>query len=421
MSNRTYNLRIRPGTGVAIPPGQENNGSPPQIGTTGPLREVPPHITGLLAPRAGATVVVRSYSDVMASRTPLPSRERPIEPSRIPELDPNSTLVLNLDQSSLGHRNDRTSGSEIPIDNYNSSMEVGTPDQADSHWTTVQCRHTRSHSSLPDKRTITHEQVKAFDLATERMTHEQKQQIKRRQEKVQPQREDSVSSRGEGPSDPKGKMTDLREWGGLNLSSEDLNMEAHVAALRSFDKKTLDYSKEKKSKHKKRSMSPSRERDQQHKVPKRQSHHSTMRKRASRCSKMPVETQPSVQIAPKSYLGTALENIGRSKGPRYPSESPSSSGSESLSSRDKASSRASSNSSNDDTQSSSSVDDRYQSKRRQDNCHGRNKRRQRSSSGSADNIKLIPPKEYDRSADVRAYHRFVRESEAYLRDGKVRG
>jgi hypothetical protein len=36
-------------------------------------------------------------------------------------------------------------------------------------------------------------------------------------------------------------------------------------------------------------------------------------------------------------------------------------------------------------------------------------------------IKLIAPKEYNGSADARAYHRFVRESEAYLRDGKVKG
>ena len=184
MSNRTYNLRVRPGTGVALPPRQENNGSP-QIGTVGTLKEVPPHIMGLPAPRARATVVVRSYSDVVALRTPSPSRERPTVPSRIPELDPNRTLVLNLDQSSHGRGNDGTSGSEIPVDSYNSSMEVGTPDQADSHWTTVQCRRTRSYGSLPDKRTVTHEQAKAFDLATEHMTLEQRQQIKCRHEKVQ--------------------------------------------------------------------------------------------------------------------------------------------------------------------------------------------------------------------------------------------
>ena len=36
-------------------------------------------------------------------------------------------------------------------------------------------------------------------------------------------------------------------------------------------------------------------------------------------------------------------------------------------------------------------------------------------------IKPIPPKEYDGSGDARSYRQFVRESEAYLRDGKVRG
>ena len=103
-------------------------------------------------------------------------------PLRIPEMDHNSALVLNLDQSSPGLRNDGTSASEVPIDSYNSSMEVGTPNQVDSHWTMVQCRHTRSHGLLPDKRTITNEQVKAFDLATECMTCEQRQQVKRCQE-----------------------------------------------------------------------------------------------------------------------------------------------------------------------------------------------------------------------------------------------
>ena len=34
-------------------------------------------------------------------------------------------------------------------------------------------------------------------------------------------------------------------------------------------------------------------------------------------------------------------------------------------------------------------------------------------------IKPIPPKDYDGSPDPRLYHRFVRESNAYVRDGKV--
>ena len=36
-------------------------------------------------------------------------------------------------------------------------------------------------------------------------------------------------------------------------------------------------------------------------------------------------------------------------------------------------------------------------------------------------IKPIAPKEYDGGADAQSYHCFVRESEAYLRDGRVKG
>ena len=93
-------------------------------------------------------------------------RERLAVPSQVPEMELNSTLVLNSDQPRHGLENNGTSPSEVPVDRYNSSMEMGTPDQADSHWTTVPHRRTRSHGSLPDKRTVTTEQVLAIKLAT---------------------------------------------------------------------------------------------------------------------------------------------------------------------------------------------------------------------------------------------------------------
>lgn len=191
-----------------------------------PLREVPPHITGLLAPRTGATVAVHLYSDVVALRTPSPSKERPVVPSRTPEMELNSTLVMDPDQPGNGLENIGMNTSEVPIDEYNSSMEVGTPDQADSHWTMVQRRRTRSQGSIPDKRTVTREQVKAIELATKWMTRKQRQQVERRHKKVQTKRKDSVSSQGEGPSEPKGKGIDPREWGNVQLSNEDLDTEA---------------------------------------------------------------------------------------------------------------------------------------------------------------------------------------------------
>ena len=94
-------------------------------------------------------------------------------------------------------------------------------------------------------------------------------------------------------------------------------------------------------------------------------HPSKVSKKCSKPSERPAETQPAAQIASKSYLGAAL--------------------------------------------------------RCRDNRHGRNRRHQWHSSTSGSKIKPIPPKEYDGSADVRAYHRFIWESDAYLQDGKVRG
>ena len=108
----------------------------------------------------------------------------------------NRTLIVNPDQRRDSPESHGTSNSEVPVEN--SSMEVGTPDKEDSHWTTVQHRRARSHGSLPDKRTFSTEQVKTIKLAAERMTLEQRQQIKRCQEKIQTRHEGSASSRGEG-------------------------------------------------------------------------------------------------------------------------------------------------------------------------------------------------------------------------------
>ena len=54
---------------------------------------------------------------------------------------------------------------------------------------------------------------------------------------------------------------------------------------------------------------------------------------------------------------------------------------------------------------------------------GRNGCRKRRHSNSSTKIVIKPnaPKEYNGSADAQTYHRFVRESDVYLQDGKVKG
>lgn len=123
------------------------------------------------------------------------------------------------------------------------------------------------------------------------------------------------------------------------------------------------------------------------------------------------------QLAQDSYLGMALRDVGRSTSGRRSHHGRKSS--------PPSSNHSSESSDSDSSSSEDSSSSQEQPRRRRDNKHGHNHRRRRSSSSSSGNskqrIKPIAPKEYDGSADARAYHRFVRESEAYLRDGKVKG
>ena len=129
--------------------------------------------------------------------------------------------------------------------------------------------------------------------------------------------------------------------------------------------------------------------------------------------RLPAESRPVAQLAQDSYLGKTLRNIGRAQLDEHrPAR------------RDRSPSP--SNSSSSDEGSSDIGDSDYsdeRNRRRRTNHHGRNKRSGKKLSSSSPRmvIKPIAPKEYDGSAHARSYHRFVRESETYIRDRKVKG
>jgi len=81
--------------------------------------------------------------------------------------------------------------------------------QENNTWTTVKQRRAQSMSSLERTRKITGEQKQIVKEASRRLTHEQKKQIQCHQEKVQVRQNESMSLRGEGPSQPKIKAIDL--------------------------------------------------------------------------------------------------------------------------------------------------------------------------------------------------------------------
>ena len=420
MSTRTYDLRNRTRTGLATQSGRVRNESPSPIDADNASTEVAPHGEGP-DPNSEATVAVRSYSDVVASRPPSPRRERPVPPA----YSLTDDLGSMREPARLGDGNpvsNNDNGSQENGDN--SEAEIETPDRVEySSWATIQRRRARSDGALPNENVLTSAQAQAVNRATADLTTEQKQQILRRQENVRPRRNDSISSRGEGPSKPKGKATDPREWGNVDFNRDNLDIDAQMAALKSFKAQLKAKKRAQKKKSQKGEESPSS--DEDYGRYKKATGDST--KKSKKHHGRPVESQPAAQIAPKSYLGAALKNAGRERKPRHQSRgnSPSSSGSDSGSTSSSPSDSSSSSSSDDTTSSSSDTESSksyrgHRSKRRRDNRHGRNKRRRRSSSSVA-KIKPIPPKEYDGATDVRAYHRFVRESDAYLRDGKVKG
>ena len=80
-STRTYDLRARTRAGVATQTGQALDDSPSGslIDIDNSSNEVAPRVEGPV-PIAEATTAICSYSDVVASRSPSPRRERPAVP-----------------------------------------------------------------------------------------------------------------------------------------------------------------------------------------------------------------------------------------------------------------------------------------------------------------------------------------------------
>ena len=356
--------------------------------STESTRDAPPHVPSLVLDSDSPQAL---YSDVVASRPPSPRRETEaqVAPSMI-----SHPIGRELVQSLVPGINNSPASSE--------EDEPPIVKEKISEWTTVNRRRARSLGSaandsrplekggLTSNRELTEEQSQAVRAATTNMTTPQRDVLHRRQKKVHMQQRSPTPSRKEGPSRQKGKGIDPREWGNVNISRESLDLEAQATALESIA--------------------------QQHRANNGQEVH-VPKDVGRRAIPLPAESRPVAQIAKGSYLGTALHNVERSSSRQHREEDGYPSPSEPSSSDNGYSSASSS----DSQESNHSNENR---RRRRDNRHGRHKskrRRSHSKSRSKTLIKPIAPKEYNGQADARAYYRFVRESEAYLRDGKVRG
>ena len=406
MTTRSYyNLRNRANAGPANQPIVRTEdivrpGSAPIVDSRG--------LTFALinSPIPGPTVAL--YSDIVASRPPSPREETE---ARLLAISPED---VRDEQVETGHLDDRSLAyitTDRINENLTSNERTSAPrDSEDGQWTTVRRRRARSLSSLGaremnqpgnyERRNLTKEQVQVVQTATNELTDAQMKNYQRRYKVMN---NDYSPSRGEGPSEPKGKGIDPREWGNVSIDSDEYDVDAQKAAFDSLSKKKLGPSRRKE----KRSSKLKTHRTHDH---------------VSRMVR-PAESRPAAQIAKNSYLGAALQNVKRREEESQRRQTPLQPSDPDSPSSDSETSMSGSGSNSEDRGSSSSEDTPHQ--RRRENRHGRNRPRRRissrSSHSSRTNIKPIPPLEYDGRADARAYHRFVRESEAYLRDGKVHG
>jgi len=125
----------------------------------------------------------------------------------------------------------------------------------------------------------------------------------------------------------------------------------------------------------------------------------------------PLVSCPEAQIAPKSFLGVTLEKLGK-KSRKHNSDSPS----------DSSSSGSSSDASSSDSESleSSGSNERSRKKNHKKRSKKHRRRRRSSSRKSRSALKVFKQKHYNGDADARAYHRFVKESMAYVEDNRIK-
>jgi len=140
----------------------------------------------------------------------------------------------------------------------NSSSENNESENEESiEWTTVQRRRAYSKDSSRKRRgkvsketpnpvqNSRTELTNVIMAAEKNLTPAQKEHIVRRHEKIASVRRTRYSSRGEeGPSKPKGKGTDPREWGNVSLSREEMDPERQRHALNKFAKQNHQRTRE---------------------------------------------------------------------------------------------------------------------------------------------------------------------------------
>ncbi|KAG1800246.1 uncharacterized protein HD556DRAFT_1305033 [Suillus plorans] len=298
------------------------------------------------------------------------------------------------------------------------------------------------------------EQESLVREAERRLTHDEHEKLHRRQSKIHSQAE-SHTSLAAGPS--KGKATDPRKWGASGLDKGDLDLDTQHTAFEAWNAakaarevtsngeeegslehvpevKSIKVSKEelkrlihkraveavrvaevrleckyeKKIRKLKKDSAPTKESTGT--AVRLQPVQSMIEKvvkpltKTRAASEMPRAMQPVHQVTAQSYIGRALSRVQsrEPKGKTHNDSDPSSDDPSSSSSSESTLSE----SSNEASKSSTTDSRKKSSKKKKKKKHTI--------------LKPVPPTVYDGEVDSRAFHRFITEGTAYVKDGCVK-
>ncbi|KAG2152977.1 uncharacterized protein EDB93DRAFT_1102748 [Suillus bovinus] len=395
---------------------------------------------------------VRSYSDVVRMRSESP---QPRTGGRSASVD--STTNSYCEQTNVLHElNDE------PRENpFVTTSESSAESENRTSWRTIKKHPSKSRKTTKARpKKISLPKPDLVKEAENQLTEEDKQCIYNRKhaEEVAHDDEHTSSSHEEGPS--KGKGVDPRNWGNVDLDEPELDPEAQRDALATWAKsktwanertgqqtesdseqngptfsvpteqQIMKYYEQKirllEERLKKAEVPtrPSRNKPTV-RITKRSTNHHPVREMVERVTgwsskkqgrrETPPAMDAAAQIAPKSYLGRAFNKINVRKGketiPSYLLESESTETSSEQSSDARSTTTTASSESKGSPSSSSDESSGKASKNR----HKNNKRKTKKKT----TLKPIPPREYDGSVDLRAFHRFITEGTAYVEDGNV--
>ncbi|KAF8892450.1 hypothetical protein BD779DRAFT_1670150 [Infundibulicybe gibba] len=336
----------------------------------------------------------RRYSDVVASRSPSPVER---ESNMLPRVDLASGSIPTYK----------------PLLSDNSAASQGKPETSETHlgtpadgaeWTLVQPRQARSLESA-GRRSRRRERLAADENCERKRAVEKqpaKDRVKIRASRMPKRSNTDLDPQGMGPSIPK-EGASHHELEGIDMS-EDEDLEGQRRALNEgMGGRNQKKVPTKQPRQRRRNRATDKSNGVHRRVVDVAQGRSSGTKQVVVRPRLP---RPVEQIPPNSYLGKAL-GLGTASLSESSSSPESTSSSLSSDSSDLSSSSDGDDSSTDDPDKLSQHGHRHQKSRRP--------RRHWSA------LKPIPPEVYDGAANAQAYHQFVAEASAYLRDGKVKG